>query len=81
MKTASSNNSRNNQYKKGDSQKSNVFHDKNKPMKKKELKDYTHFLGTAKQVSEYELTTLFIINHREGMTCMMNVNCLKTNVG
>jgi hypothetical protein len=34
-----------------------------RPMVKKELKDYMYFLGTAKQVSEYKLKTLFIINH------------------
>jgi hypothetical protein len=30
---------------------------------KKELNDYTYFLGIAKQASEYEATTLFVINY------------------
>ena len=43
--------------------KTNSPYDKSRSINKKELKDYSYFLGTAKQASEYESTTLLIINH------------------
>jgi hypothetical protein len=65
MKLASNLRGRNNQIharsKNSSYQKTNA--PQARPMVKKELKDYMYFLGTAKQVSEYESTTLFIINH------------------
>ena len=63
MKLANSTKGRTISNKKVDSQKFIVSQVRNKSMAKKELNDYTYFMGTAKQVSEYETTTLFIINH------------------
>ena len=37
--------------------------DENDHGKKKELKDYRYYLGTATQSSEYQKTTDFIVNH------------------
>ena len=37
--------------------------DENEHGKKKELKDYRYYLGTATQSSEYQKTTDFIVNH------------------
>ena len=71
MKLASNPRGRNNQIharsKNSSYQKTNAL--QTRPMVKKELKDYMYFLGTAKQVSEYESTTLFIINHVKELFC------------
>jgi hypothetical protein len=47
----------------GSQLKTNGPHLKSRTIVKKELNDYTYFLGTAKQASEYEATTLFVINY------------------
>ena len=57
------NNNNNNRNKNNNKNNRNNRNNSGKPAAKKKLEDYVFYLGTAKQASDFEIASAFIINH------------------